>query len=80
MINTNGLIEIYSDMNPWMDFIISVKDTDFEKAKTVSEEAFDSYWDDSEAECVTLSEWVGMKMYDNGIECEMYFKDDEEGD
>lgn len=37
MIAERRCINLYSDMNPWMDLVILVNDEDFDKSKEVAE-------------------------------------------
>ena len=46
MVEERKCINLYSDMNPWMDLVILVNDEEFEKAKEVAEKAFDDFWND----------------------------------
>lgn len=41
MIAERRCINLYSDMNPWMDLVILVNDEDFDKAKEVAEKVVD---------------------------------------
>ena len=39
MIIERRCINLYSDMNPWMDLVVLVNDEDFDKAKEVIEKS-----------------------------------------
>lgn len=76
MAEERRCINVFSDMNPWMDLILLVPDEDFEKAKDVAEKAFDNFWNDPkvEEECWAYGDWIGWKLKEAGINFEMYFK------
>mgnify|MGYP004651531373 FL=1 len=76
MTEERRCINVFSDMNPWMDLVILVPDKDFEKAKEVAEKAFNDFWDDPkvEEECWTYGDWIGWKLKEAGINYKMYFK------
>ena len=80
MIAERKCINLYSDMNPWMDLVVLVNDEDFDKAKEVTEKAFDDFWNDPkvEEECWAYGDWIGWKLKEAGIKYEMYFKNEEE--
>lgn len=79
MVVERRCINLYSDMNTWIDFvIIPCKSEDFNKAKEVVEKAFDDWWSAPEAECEPIGDWVSDKLKENGIEFEIYFKHEEE--
>lgn len=79
MVEERKCINIYSDMNSWMDLVLLVNDRDFDKAKSVVAKAYDDFWDDSKAEeeCWTYGDWIGWKLKEANIEYEMYFKEGE---
>lgn len=76
MVIERRCINLYSDMNPWMDLVILVNDEDFDKAKEVTEKAFDDFWNDPkvEEECWAYGDWVEWKLKEVNIKCEMYFR------
>ena len=78
MIQKRNCILIYSDMNTWIDFCILVSDKDFNKAKEVIEKAYDDWWTLPDAEFEPIADWVSDKLKENGIEFEIYFKNEEE--
>lgn len=79
MIETGGLINVYSDMNPWMDLVVLVNNEDFDKAKEVTEKAFDDFRNDPkvEEECWAYGDWIGWKLKEAGIKYSMYFRESE---
>ena len=80
MVDERRCINLYSDTNSWMNLVLLVNDKDFEKAKKVTEKAFDAFWNDSEVEdgCWAFGDWIGWKLKEAGIKYSMYFKDEED--
>ena len=69
MIQTKTCINVYSDMNTWIDFCILVSDTDFNKAMEITAKAYDDWWDSEEADSdIPIAEYIGMKLTENNIE------------
>ena len=75
MITTGGLINVYSDMNSWMDYVISVYGgmEKFTKAKEIIDKAFNSWFED--AESTTMADWIKEKLDAAGITYDFYYKD-----
>ena len=80
MIKKRTCINVYSDMNTWIDFCILVSDSDLEKAEKVVRKAYDDWWELPDAQFEPLADWVGRCLTENDIEFEIYFKDEEESD
>ncbi|WP_346991269.1 hypothetical protein [Agathobacter rectalis] len=80
MVVERRCINLYSDMNSWMDLVLLVNDEDFDKAKEVTEKAFDDFWNDPkvEEECWCYGDWVGWKLKEAGIKYNMYFRGKED--
>lgn len=80
MVEERKCLNLYSDMNPWMDLVILVNDEDLNKAKEVAEKAFDDFWNNPkvEEECWAYGDWIGWKLKEAGINYEMYFKNGDE--
>ena len=81
MIQKRNCILVYSGMNTWIDFCILVSDKDFNKAMEVTAKAYDDWWDSEEADSdIPIAEYIGMKLTENDIEFEIYFKNEEDDD
>ena len=77
MVILKNCIWIVSDMNTWIDFcIITESEKDMQRAKVIAEAAYDE-WFESDT-CETIADHIGMRLYENGIEFDMYFKDESE--
>lgn len=79
MIEERRCINLYSDMNSWMDLILLISDEDFENAKRVVGKAFDDFWNDPkvEEECWTYGDWIRWKLKEANIKYDMYFRETE---
>lgn len=80
MVVERRCINLYSDMNSWMDLVLLVNDEDFDKAKEVTKKAFNDFWNDPkvEEECWCYGDWVGWKLKEAGIKYNMYFRGKED--
>ena len=75
MIIVKKCIWVVSDINTWIDFCI-LTENDVEKAKLIVETAYDEWFESTN--CETIADYIGTKLYENGIEFEMYFKNESE--
>lgn len=83
MTRITSCINVYSVTNQWIDFIIVPVDySDFGEAEDIINQAYDDWWDSEEADSdIPIAEYIGMKLTENDIEFEIYFKEkDEEED
>ena len=76
MVETKTCINVWSDMNTWIDFCVIVSDSDLEYAKTSVQQAYDNWWTIPDAQFETLADYVSRYLYENGIEFKIYFKDE----
>ena len=75
MIKPGGCINVYSEMNPWIDFCIIIYG-DLSAAEKIAQQAYDDWW---ELEYdVPIADYVGEKLKENNIEFDMYFKETED--
>ena len=79
MIQTKTCINVYSDMNTWIDFciVIGVYE-DFTKAEEIVQKAYDDWWELPDAQFEPLADWVSRCLKENDIEFGIYFKNEEE--
>ena len=68
------VINVYSEINDWMDCLVTVKTEDAPVATGVLEKAWTSYWEDPEAEDQCYGDWLDWALQQAGIEHEMYYK------
>lgn len=77
MTETRGLINIYSDENPWIDYVVSVYN-DADKAKEIIDAAFDSWFEDEDAHAVPMVDWIKEKLDEEEIIYDFYYKEESE--
>ena len=81
MIQTKTCINVYSNMNTWIDFCIVIGAyEDFTKAEEIVQKAYDDWWELPDAEFLPIAEYIGNCLEDNGIEFDMYYNNEEEDD
>lgn len=80
MVEERKCLNIYSDMNSWMDVIILVSDRDLEKTKEIAGKAYDEFWTDQDIKDsdMTYGDLIGLRLEEANIDYELYFKEDEE--
>lgn len=66
-------IEVYSEMNEWIECIFLVDKADEESAVRILEKAFDEFW---EQEDVCYGDWLKEKMEEAGIEFEIFYAEE----
>ena len=79
MIETKTCINVWSDMNTWIDFciVIGVYE-DLTKAEEIVRKAYDDWWELEDAAFEPIGDYVSRCLNENGIEFEIYFKESEE--
>ena len=81
MIQTKTCINVYSDMNTWIDFCIVIGAyEDFTKAEEIVQKAYDDWWKLPDAQFEPIADWISRCLTKNDIEFEIYFKDESEVD
>lgn len=79
MVVREDCINVYID--DYLEFIINIASLEeFEGAVKIVEKAEEEWFSDEHISDETLSEWIGEKLTENGIEYNMYFKNEEEDD
>jgi len=71
------VLNVYSDMNTWIDCVIFVATENAEEAIKVLDKAFDD-WNEptEEAQDECYGDWLEAELKRNGIDCEIYYKPD----
>ena len=77
MVEIKTCINVWSDMNTWIDFCI-ISDCDIELAKEVVQAAYDDWWVCEDAQFEPIADYIGRRLYENGIEFDIYFKNEED--
>lgn len=72
-------INVCSNMNPWIDFVIIPLELDFAHVEDIVNDAYYTWWDNEEIGCnIPLAEYIEMRLRENEVEYEIYFKNDTE--
>ena len=81
MIQTKTCINVYSEMNPWIDFCIVISDEkDIPDAKEIIEQAYDSWFSAKNQTDEPIMEYISRRLTEVCIEHEIYFSGKEEED
>ena len=84
MVTTTTTIQVYSDVNTFIDFIINVTDKSKETMATeIVAKAYDDWFDSEghpEIADIPIAEYISMCLNDSSIEHEMYYADCSEND
>lgn len=79
MVDIRTCINVYSEMNPWIDFcIILENDKDAPEAKRIIEQAYDEWFSLDNQTDEPISEYISKKLEDVYICHEIYFNTLEE--
>ena len=80
MIEVKSVINVWSDMNTWIDFCVIVPSDELDIAKAVVQSAYDDWWNLEGLQCETIGDYIDRCLYRTGIEYEMYFKNEEDSE
>lgn len=80
MIQRRNCILVYSEMNTWIDFCILVSNEDFNKTTQIVAKAYDDWWESSDADSLSISEYIGSCLKDNEIKFDIYYNNEDEDD
>lgn len=75
MVDIQLCINVYSDMNPWIDFCIIISGKDYTRAYEIVKQAYDDWWNLPEGETTPIACYIREKLKENKIEYDMYLKD-----
>ena len=80
MIRTRTCINVWSDLNNWIDFVfVFGAYTDIPKAEEVISQAYDDYFGKDQDCYDTLADYICNRLDENDImDYEIYFKNDED--
>lgn len=77
MCETKTCINVYSEMNPWIDFcIVPGFAENLSKAEKIVQSAYDDWFSCESDE--TIADYISRALTNHGIAHEIYFKDEEE--
>ena len=79
MVRTKTCINIYSEMNPWIDFCIVLEnENDILDAREIIEQSYDSWFSAKNQTDEPIMEYISRRLTEVCIEHEIYFTDKEE--
>ena len=74
MIQTKTCINVYSEMNPWIDFCIVISDEkDITDAKEIIEQAYDSWFSAKNQTDEPIMKYISRRLTEVCIWHEIYF-------
>lgn len=79
MIIERKVLNVYSSLNPWIDFIVDIEAPEnVERAQEIIEQAFNEWFEDNEkVGDSTVIEYISEKLKAENISFEIYIKLDE---
>ena len=81
MVRTKTCINIYSEMNPWIDFCIVLEnENDISNAREIIEQSYDSWFSAKNQTDEPIMEYISRRLNEVCIWHEIYFTDKEEED
>ena len=81
MVRTKTCINIYSEMNPWIDFCIVLEnENDISDAREIIEQSYDSWFSAKNQTDEPIMEYISRRLNEVCIWHEIYFTDKEEED
>lgn len=76
MLKTNTCINVYSELNPWINFCIVIGAfEDFTKAEEIVQAAYDEWFENESDESIV--DYISQCLTENDIDHEMYFRGEE---
>ena len=81
MVRTKTCINVYSEMNPWIDFCIVLEnENDISDAREIIEQSYASWFSAKNQTDEPIMEYISRRLTEVCIEHEIYFTDKEEED
>ena len=81
MVRTKTCINVYSEMNPWIDFCIVLEnENNILDAKEIIEQAYDSWFSAKNQTDEPIIEYISRRLTEVCIEHEIYFTGKDEED
>lgn len=80
MIQATSCINVYSETNPWIDFvIIPMSYSNFNEVEDIINQAYNDWFDSEDVDSdIPIAEYICAKLTENNIEFEIYFKEEKE--
>ena len=81
MVRTKTCINVYSEMNPWIDFCVVLEnENDISDARKIIEQSYDSWFSAKNQTDEPIMEYISRRLNEVCIWHEIYFTDKEEED
>ena len=81
MVRTKTCINVYSEMNPWIDFCIVLEnENDVSDAREIIQQSYDSWFSAKNQTDEPIMEYISRRLKEVCIWHEIYFTDKEEED
>ena len=81
MVRTKTCINVYSEMNPWIDFCIVLEnENDILDAREIIQQSYDSWFSAKNQTDEPIMEYISRRLMEVCIWHEIYFTDKEEED
>lgn len=81
MVRTKTCINVYSEMNPWIDFCIVLENkNEILDAREIIEQSYDSWFSAKNQTDEPIMEYISRRLNEVCIWHEIYFTDKEEED
>ena len=81
MVRTKTCINVYSEMNPWIDFCIVLEnENDISNAMEIIQQSYDSWFSAKNQTDEPIMEYISRRLNEVCIWHEIYFTDKEEED
>lgn len=78
MISKTPSLNVYSELNPWIDYLFTFNsEPEIIKAEEILEKGFDNWFREHESS-ETLAEYLVECLNENGIDHEIYYKNEED--
>ena len=79
MVNVRTCINVYSEMNPWIDFCIVLEnEKDVTEAKEIIEQAYEEWFSSDNQTDLPITDYISDNLSDVCIWHEIYFSGKEE--
>lgn len=79
MLNVRTCINVYSELNPWIDFCIVLEnEKDISDAKEIIEQAYEEWFSSDNATDLPIADYISDRLSDVCIWHEIYFSSKKE--
>ena len=80
MVEKYTYLHVYSELNPWIDFVITLSQSeDGDRAKQIAEQAYENWFKTTkevEAGDTTIFGYIKGKLEEENIKCGIFYNDE----